>query len=81
MTSQLCDYEKQWENLDCCKTRQIICHSEGNDESFRKCNFLSKLRDSIKSYGQLSEILSYFSRFYHDLSLIILKSHDHGCQF
>ena len=32
-------------------------------------------------YGQLSENLAYFSQFYHDLSLIILKSHDHGGQF
>ena len=37
--------------------------------------------DLIKSYSQISEILAYFGRFYLDLSLIILKSRDHGCQF
>ena len=37
--------------------------------------------DWSKSYGQLSEILARFGRFYHDLSLIILKSCDLGCQF
>ena len=40
-----------------------------------------KLSDLIKSYGHLSKILAYFGRFYPDLSLIILKSRDHGCQF
>ena len=47
--------------------------------AFRKCCFF--LSDWIKSYGQLSEILAYFSRFYNNLSLIILKSRDHGCRF
>ena len=32
MTSLL----KQWENLDLCETKQIIYHSNGNDESFPK---------------------------------------------
>ena len=49
--------------------------------AFRKYNFLLQLSDRIKSYDQLSEILAYFSRFYHDLLLIILKSRDHVCQF
>ena len=35
----------------------------------------------MKSYGHFSGILAYFSQFYHDLSLIILKSRDYGCQF
>ena len=42
--------------------------------------FLLKLSDWIKSYGHLSKILSYFSQFLPDLSLIILISRDHGCQ-
>ena len=28
--------EKQWENSDLRETKQIICHSKGNDESFLK---------------------------------------------
>ena len=32
MTSLL----KQWQNWDLRETRQIICHSEGNDKSFPK---------------------------------------------
>ena len=59
----------------------MIYQLNGNDESFPKMYFLLKLSDWVKSYGHLSEILSQFGRFYHDLSLIILKSRDHGCQF
>ena len=47
---------------------------------FRKCNFLLESSDLIKSLGYLSEILAYFDQFYHDPSLIILRSGDHGCQ-
>ena len=36
MTSQLRHYQKQWENSDLSKTRQIIYQSKGNDESFPK---------------------------------------------
>ena len=43
--------------------------------------FLLKLSDYIKRYGHLSKILAYFNWFLPDLSLIILKSRDHGCQF
>ena len=48
--------------------------------AFRKCNFLLKLSDLIKSYDHLSKILANFSHFLPDLSLIILISRDHGCQ-
>ena len=71
----------QWENSNLRENKQMIHHSKDNDESFLKIQFLLKLSDWIKSYGHLSEILGYFSRFYHDLSLIILKSRDYGCQF
>ena len=77
MTSLL----KQWENLDFRKTRKIGYRLKGNDESFPKMYFLLKLSDRIKSYDHLNGILAYFSRFYHDLSLIILQSRDHDCQF
>ena len=72
---------KPWENYDLCETRQIIYHWKGNNESFLKMQFLLKLSDWIKSSGYLSKILAYFSRFLPDLSLIILISRDHGCQF
>ena len=41
MTSLL----KQWENQDLRETRQIICDSTGNDESFPKMLFLLKVSD------------------------------------
>ena len=46
--------------------------------AFQECNFID-LSDWIKSYGHINIILAYFDRFYHDLSLIILISRDHGC--
>ena len=56
---------------------QMIYRLKGNDENFPKRNFYwNGVTD-----GHLSEILSYFGRFYHDLSIIILKSRDIGCQF
>ena len=68
---------KQWENSDLLETRQVIHYSKGNYESFlKKINFLLKL-----SHGQLNEILACFSRFLLDLSLIILRSGDHGYKF
>ena len=72
MTSLL----KQWENLYLPETKQNIHH-----ESFPKMQFLLKSSDGIKSYSHLSKILAYFSQFLPDLSLVILKLRDHGCQF
>ena len=77
MTSLL----KQWQNSDLRETRQIIYRSKDNDESFLKMWFLSKLSHWIKSYGHLNKIFAYFGPFLPDLSLIILISRDHGCEF
>ena len=62
------------------ETKQMIYHLKGNNESFPKKYFLLKLSDRIKRYGHLSRILADFSRFYHDLSRVIHKLSDHGCQ-
>ena len=72
---------KQWKNLDLRETRQTIYYSKGSDESFPKLSFLLKLSDWIRSYGHLNKILAYLSQFLPDLSLIILISRDHDCQF
>ena len=77
MTSLL----KQWQNSDLRETRKIKYHSKGNDESFPQMHFVLKLSQWIKIYGHLSKILAYFSQFLPDLSLIILISRDHGCEF
>ena len=65
MTSSL----KAMGNSDLRETRQIIYHSEGNDEIFPKCNCYCNRVTEIKSCGQLSEILTCFGRFYHDASM------------
>ena len=76
MTSLL----KTMGKLDLRETRQIIYHSNGNDESFPKMQSLLKLSDRIKSDNHLSKILAQFSQFLPDLSLNILISRDHDYQ-
>ena len=48
--------------------------------AFQKCNFYCNRVTESNVMGNLSEILGCFGLFYHDQSLIILKSRDHGCQ-
>ena len=56
-------------------------HLKGNDDSvlvkvvFNEIEFLNQMLWPFKWN------LAYFSRFFHDISLIILKSRDRGCQF
>ena len=68
MTSLL----KQWGNFDLRKTRQIIYHLKGHNDEIE---FLNQTLWPCKLN------LVQFSRFCNDLSLIILKSRDHGWQF
>ena len=32
--------QTQWQNSNLCKTKQIMYHSKGNDDSYPKCTFL-----------------------------------------
>ena len=48
--------------------------------AFQKCIFIVIERLNHK-LGPFKWNFAYFSRFYHDLSFIILKSRDHGCRF
>ena len=50
---------KQWKNVDVRETSQIIYHSNGLGESYSKMYFFSNLGNFVKSYGHLSEILTF----------------------
>ena len=52
---------KAMENRDLHKTKQIIYHSKGIDESYPKMYFLLKLSRYVKSYGHLCQILAFFT--------------------
>ena len=52
---------KTMKNGDLHKTKQIIYHSEGIDESYPKMYFLLNLNHYVKSYGHLSQILAFFT--------------------
>ena len=50
---------KTMENADVRETSQIIYHLKGLDESYSKMYILSNLSNFVKSYGHLSEILTF----------------------
>ena len=50
---------KTMKNADVREIRQILYHSKGFNESYSKMYVLSNLSDFVKSYGHLSEILSF----------------------
>ena len=50
---------KTMKNLDVRETCQIIYHSKVLDESYPKKYVLSNVRNFVKSYGHLSEILAF----------------------
>ena len=52
--------QKQWKNADLRKTKQIIYHSKGIDESYPKMYFLLNLSHYVKSYEHLCQILAFF---------------------
>ena len=50
---------KQWRNADVREISQIIYHSKVLGESYPKMQVLSNLSNFVKSYGHLSEILTF----------------------
>ena len=57
MTSQ----QKQWENSDLCKTKEMIHHLKVDDEGFTKMySLLNWVTESKVIIGHLSESLAYF---------------------
>ena len=52
---------KQWKNADLRETKQIIYHSKDIDESYPKMYFLLNLSHYVKSYGNLCQILAFFT--------------------
>ena len=58
MTSLL----KQWKNANLCKTKQIIYHSKGIDESYPKMYLLLNLSHYVKSCGH-----GIYVKFWHFL--------------
>ena len=52
---------KTMENADLHKTKQIIYHSKGIDESYPKMCFILNLSHYVKSYGHLCQILAIFT--------------------
>ena len=53
---------KTMKNVDVLETSQIINHLKGLDDSYSKMYVLSNLSDFVKSYGHLSEILSFLTQ-------------------
>ena len=56
-------------------------HLKGNDESFFENVVFNEIEFLNKKLWPFKWNLAYISQFCHDLSLIILKSRDRGCQF
>ena len=53
---------KTMENVDVREISQIIYHSKSLDESYPKIRVLSNLSNSVISYGNLSEILTFLPK-------------------
>ena len=58
---------KQWGNADLRETKQIIYHSKGIDESYRKMYFLLNLSHYVKSCGHFCQILAFFKMPAHQI--------------
>ena len=54
---------------------------KGNDDSFFESVVFNEIEFLNQKLWPFKWNLAYFNRFCHDLSLIILKSRDRGCQF
>ena len=51
---------KTMKNADVRENSQVIYHLKGIDESYPKMQVLSNLRNFVKSYRHLSEILAFY---------------------
>ena len=58
---------EQWGNADLRKTKQIINHSKGIDESYPNMYFLLNLSHYVKSYGHFVKFWHFFMMPAHQI--------------